>query len=180
MYSIKPIGREYIYNILDFNNPPGKEIYEYFLFMYNIFRGTGPQYPDSKKRNKPTAGTGRKDMNTLFVGYPRCSTSRKAEKWMKDHGFAYDFRDISIENPTEKELRAWKKTSGLPLKRFYNTSGQLYRSMGLKDRIPQMTEEEQYALLASNGLLVKRPILVCDKGVLVGFKVQEWEDMLLS
>ena len=79
---------------------------------------------------------------------------------MKDHGFAYDFRDISIENPTEKELRAWKKT--------------------LKDRIPQMTEEEQYALLASNGLLVKRPILVCDKGVLVGFKVQEWEDMLLS
>ena len=103
-------------------------------------------------------------MSTLFVGYPRCSTSRKAEKWMKDHGFAYDFRDISIENPTEKELRAWKKTSGLPL----------------KDRIPQMTEEEQYALLASNGLLVKRPILVCDKGVLVGFKVQEWEDMLLS
>lgn len=121
-----------------------------------------------------------KNMSTLFVGYPRCSTSRKAEKWMKDHGFAYDFRDISIENPTEKELRAWKKTSGLPLKRFYNTSGQLYRSMGLKDRIPQMTEEEQYALLASNGLLVKRPILVCDKGVLVGFKVQEWEDMLLS
>ena len=109
-------------------------------------------------------------MSTLFVGYPRCSTSRKAEKWMKDHGFAYDFRDISIENPTEKD----------PLKRFYNTSGQLYRSMGLKDRIPQMTEEEQYALLASNGLLVKRPILVCDKGVLVGFKVQEWEDMLLS
>lgn len=121
-----------------------------------------------------------KNMSTLFVGYPRCSTSRKAEKWMKDHGFAYDFRDISIENPTEKELRAWKKTSGLPLKRFYNTSGQLYRSMGLKDRIPQMTEEEQYTLLASNGLLVKRPILVCDKGVLVGFKVQEWEDMLIS
>ena len=179
MYSIKPIGREYIYNILDFNNPPGKEIYEYFLIMYNILEDKDRSFLIRKTKHINNMNR-EKNMSTLFVGYPRCSTSRKAEKWMKDHGFAYDFRDISIENPTEKELRAWKKTSGLPLKRFYNTSGQLYRSMGLKDRIPQMTEEEQYALLASNGLLVKRPILVCDKGVLVGFKVQEWEDMLLS
>ena len=113
-------------------------------------------------------------MSTLFVGYPRCSTSRKAEKWMKDHGFAYDFRDISIENPTEKELRAWKKTSGLPLKRFYNTSGRLYKSMNLKERIPAMSEEEQYELLATDGLLVKRPIVVDGDTVLVGFKEAEW------
>ena len=114
-------------------------------------------------------------MSTLFVGYPRCSTSRKAEKWMKDHGFAYDFRDISIENPTEKELRAWKKTNGLPLKRFYNTSGMIYKDLGLSKKIPEMTEDEQYKLLASDGMLVKRPLVIGDGYVLVGFKEDEWE-----
>lgn len=114
----------------------------------------------------------------LFVGYPRCSTSNKAQKWLDDQGIAYDFRHIKDENPGAEELKAWWEQSGLPLRRFFNTSGMLYRSMELKDKLPGMTDEEQLTLLASDGLLVKRPILVADDFVLVGFRQAEWEEKL--
>lgn len=111
----------------------------------------------------------------LFVYYPPCSTCQKAKAWLDEHGFAYDGRDIKAENPTYDELKTWWGKSGLPLKRFFNTSGLLYKSMQLKDRLPGMSEEEQLALLASDGMLVKRPILVQGDTVLVGFRPAEWE-----
>lgn len=111
----------------------------------------------------------------LAVCYPRCSTCKKAVKWLEDNGIEYTYRDIKEDNPTEKELREWHKTSGLPLKRFFNTSGMLYRDMQLKDKLPGMSEDEMFKLLASDGLLVKRPIAVADGKVLVGFKETEWE-----
>ena len=111
----------------------------------------------------------------LAVCYPRCSTCKKAVKWLEDNGIEYTYRDIKEENPTEKELREWHATSGLPLKRFFNTSGMLYRDMQLKDKLPSMSEDEMFKLLASDGLLVKRPIAVADGKVLVGFKEAEWE-----
>ena len=115
----------------------------------------------------------------LFVEYPKCSTCKKAKKWLDKHGVAYEDRDIKLDNPTEDELRAWHEASGLPLKRFFNTSGMLYRDMGLKDKLPDMSEDEQFALLASDGMLVKRPIAVTDgSGVLVGFKEAEWAERL--
>ena len=111
----------------------------------------------------------------LFLLYPPCSTCKKAKKWLDDHGVAYEARDIKQDNPTQEELRAWQARSGLPLKRFFNTSGQLYRSLQLKEKLPAMPEAEQLALLAGDGMLVKRPILVLDDGrVLVGFKEAEW------
>lgn len=110
----------------------------------------------------------------LFVEYPKCTTCKKAKKWLDDTGVAYTDRDIKADNPTEDELRTWHAASGLPLKRFYNTSGMLYRSMGLKDKIPTMSQDEQFALLASDGMLVKRPILVDGDTVLVGFREAEW------
>lgn len=110
----------------------------------------------------------------LFVGYPKCSTSRKAEKWLQERNISYDFRHIADEKPSYEELKKWHQASGLDLKRFYNTSGRLYKSMNLKDKIPAMSIEEQYTLLSSDGLLVKRPILVDGKTVLVGFKEAEW------
>lgn len=112
----------------------------------------------------------------IFVGYPKCSTSRKAEKWLQERNIPYTFRHIAEERPDESELRAWHQASGLDLKRFYNTSGRLYKAMNLKEKIPQMSEEEQYALLSSDGLLVKRPIVIDGDCVLVGFKEQEWID----
>ena len=111
----------------------------------------------------------------LAVCYPRCSTCKKAVKWLEDNGIEYTYRDIKEENPTEEELREWHKMSGLPLKRFFNTSGMLYRDMQLKDKLPGMSEDEMFKLLASDGLLVKRPIAVADGKVLVGFKEAEWE-----
>lgn len=111
----------------------------------------------------------------LAVCYPRCSTCKKAVKWLEDNGIEYTYRDIKEDNPTEKELREWHKMSGLPLKRFFNTSGMLYRDMQLKDKLPSMSEDEMFKLLASDGLLVKRPIAVADGKVLVGFKEAEWE-----
>ena len=111
----------------------------------------------------------------LAVCYPRCSTCKKAVKWLEDNGIEYTYRDIKADNPTEKELREWHATSGLPLKRFFNTSGMLYRDMQLKDKLPSMSEDEMFKLLASDGLLVKRPIAVADGKVLVGFKEAEWE-----
>lgn len=115
----------------------------------------------------------------LFVCYPRCSTCKKAQKWLDEKGIGYTFRDIKEENPSYDELKTWYKKSGLDIKRFFNTSGQLYKSMSLKDKLPAMSEEEKLRLLSTDGMLVKRPILVSDDAVLVGFKEREWADTLL-
>ena len=115
----------------------------------------------------------------LFVCYPKCSTCQKAKAWLQERGVAFDERDIKQDNPTEQELCAWHEKSGLPLKRFFNTSGLQYKALGLKDKLPAMTEDEQYALLATDGMLVKRPLLVADGFVLPGFKPAEWEKALL-
>ena len=115
----------------------------------------------------------------LFLQYPPCSTCQKAKKWLDDHQIAYDLRDIKLNNPTADELREWVARSGLPLKRFFNTSGLVYKNLSLKDKLPTMTENEQIALLASDGMLVKRPLLVGDDFVLPGFKQVEWENALL-
>ena len=111
----------------------------------------------------------------LFVHYPKCSTCKKAMNWLDEHNIEFDQRDIVADNPTADELRLWHKMSDLPLRRFFNTSGMLYRDMELKDKLPHMSEDEMYELLASNGMLVKRPLLVLDDTVLVGFKQAEWE-----
>ena len=116
-------------------------------------------------------------MNT-FICYDRCSTCKKAEKWLIAHDIAYTKRPIKEDNPTVEELKDFKERSGLPLKRFFNTSGQLYRSQNIKDKLKDMSEEEQYALLATDGMLVKRPIVVGEDFVLVGFKEKEWEEKL--
>ena len=113
----------------------------------------------------------------LFVCYPKCSTCMKAKKWLEERGMEYELRDIKADNPTVEELKLWWEKSGLPLKRFFNTSGNLYKEMKLKDRLPDMIEEEQIALLATDGMLVKRPILVSKDKVLVGFKEKEWEEL---
>ena len=114
----------------------------------------------------------------LFICYPRCSPCRKAKEWLHQRGLTYQERDIKTDNPSAEELRAWHEKSGLPLKRFWNTSGIPYRQLGMKDKLPGMTDEEQYALLSTDGMLVKRPILVSDTFVLVGFKEEEWEAAL--
>lgn len=114
----------------------------------------------------------------LFVCYPKCSTCKKAEKWLDARGSEYEKRDIKTQNPSADELREWWERSGLPLKRFFNTSGNLYKEMKLKDRLPDMSEEEQIELLSTDGMLVKRPILVDGDKVLVGFKEKEWEETL--
>ena len=110
----------------------------------------------------------------LFVCYPKCTTCKKAEKWLQDQGLEFEKRDIKLQNPSKEELKEWNHKSGLPLKRFFNTSGNLYKEMKLKDKLPEMTEEEQYDLLATDGMLVKRPILVTEDKVLVGFREKEW------
>ena len=115
----------------------------------------------------------------LFVNYPKCSTCRKAKKWLDDHNFNYESKHIVDDNPTALELRTWWEKSDLPLKRFFNTSGMKYRELKLKDKLPNMSEEEQINLLATDGMLVKRPIIVDDDCVLVGFKENEWKEMLL-
>ena len=114
----------------------------------------------------------------IFVCYPKCSTCKKAQNYLDAQGKVYTLRDIKENHPTEAELRQWQKLSGLPLKKFFNTSGQLYKSMALKDKLPTMTEDEQFALLATDGMLVKRPILVMDDAVLVGFKEADWAEKL--
>ncbi len=112
-----------------------------------------------------------------FVCYPKCTTCKKAQKFLDDNGIDYEIRDIKSENPSYDELKKWHEASGLPLKKFFNTSGMLYRSMELKDKLPDMTEEEQLRLLATDGMLVKRPIAVSDNKVLVGFKADSWEEL---
>lgn len=114
-------------------------------------------------------------MKFLFVEYPKCSTCQKAKKWLDENGISYEDRHIVDEKPTAEEIKKWQAKSGLPLKNFFNTSGLLYKSMQLKDRLPEMTEEEQRALLATNGMLVKRPIVAGEEFVLVGFKPEQWE-----
>lgn len=119
-------------------------------------------------------------MKVLCVEYPKCSTCKKAIKWLKEHQVEFTDRHIVEDNPSVEELKEWHKKSGLPLKRFFNTSGQIYRGQGIKDRLPSMSEEEQYELLSTNGMLVKRPIIVGDDFVLVGFKEKEYEELLLK
>ena len=114
----------------------------------------------------------------LFIQYPPCTTCKKAKAWLDAHGLSYDDRHIKLNNPTFEELEHWHAVSGLPLKKFFNTSGLLYKSMNLKEQLPTMTEEEQLRLLASDGMLVKRPILVNGDKVLVGFREKEWEQLL--
>lgn len=114
----------------------------------------------------------------LLVHYPKCSTCQKAKKWLEAKGIEFEERDIKEQNPTKEELKEWHKKSGLPLKRFFNTSGMIYREMQLKDKLPDMAEEEQYNLLASDGMLVKRPILVTDTAAAAGFREKEWENLL--
>ena len=110
----------------------------------------------------------------LFICYPKCSTCQKARKWLDEHGIEYTERHIVEENPTYEELKKWHEMSGLALKKFFNTSGMLYKEMQVKDKLPMMSEDEQLQLLATNGMLVKRPLLVADDTVLVGFKEADW------
>lgn len=119
-------------------------------------------------------------MSVLFVEYPKCSTCQKAKKWLEANGVAFTDRHIVEQNPTAEELAAWQAKSGLPLKKFFNTSGQLYRQMNLAEKLPAMTEAEQLALLATNGMLVKRPLVVGESFVLIGFKEAEWTAKLLK
>ena len=113
----------------------------------------------------------------LFVCYPKCTTCQKAKKYLDDRGVSYTDRHIKEDNPSEEELRLWHGRSGLPLKKFFNTSGLQYKALGLKDKLPAMSEDEQFALLASDGMLVKRPIVVKGDIVLTGFKAAEWEQL---
>ena len=117
-------------------------------------------------------------MAMLFLCYPKCTTCQKAKAWLEEKGVSYTLRDIKTENPTQEELRTWWQRSGLPLRKFFNTSGLQYKALGLKDKLPTMTEEEQIALLSTDGMLVKRPLLVGDGFVLVGFREAEWAEKL--
>lgn len=115
----------------------------------------------------------------LFLEYPACSTCKKAKKWLEGNGVVFEDRHIKEQNPTAEELKEWHKKSGQPLKKFFNTSGQLYKAVGLKDRLSSMTEEEQYQLLSTDGMLVKRPLVIGGDYVLIGFKEAEWNEKLV-
>lgn len=117
-------------------------------------------------------------MECLFVEYPKCSTCQKAKKWLEEHNISFMDRHIKEQNPTKEELKAWHEKSGMDIKRFFNTSGMVYKELKLKDKLKDMSLEEKYELLATDGMLVKRPILVTEKGVSTGFKPQEWEGLL--
>ena len=114
----------------------------------------------------------------LFIEYPPCTTCKKAKKWLQDHEIEFAARHIKEQNPTAEELSLWQEKSGLELKKFFNTSGLVYKDLGLKDKLPTMSREEQLDLLASNGMLVKRPIVITEDAVLVGFKEKDWEKLL--
>ena len=113
-----------------------------------------------------------------FICYPKCTTCKKAQKWLDEHNIEYEFRDIKSDNPTAEEIKDFKNKSALPLKKFFNTSGMLYRDLSLKDRLPEMSDEEMISLLASDGMLVKRPILIGDDFVILGFKESEYQKLL--
>lgn len=113
-----------------------------------------------------------------FICYPKCTTCGKAKKWLDDNGLEYEFRDIKLDNPMLEELSEWHKKSGLPLRKFFNTSGLMYKSLDLKNKLPEMTEEDMLKLLAYDGMLVKRPLLIGDDFVLVGFKEADWRAKL--
>lgn len=115
----------------------------------------------------------------LFIEYPKCSTCQKAKKWLTAHEVVFEDRHIAEQNPTEEELTEWMARSGLELKKFFNTSGMKYKELGLKDKLPSMSDEEKIRLLASDGMLVKRPLVITEERILVGFKEKEWEDALL-
>lgn len=119
-------------------------------------------------------------MALTVLCYPKCTTCQKALRWLDEHHIAYQVRDIKAQNPSEEEIKLWHKRSGLPLKRFFNTSGLLYKSLQLSQKLPSIPEEEQYKLLASDGMLVKRPLVVGDAVVLTGFKEAEWAQLLAS
>jgi len=116
----------------------------------------------------------------LFVYYPKCSTCKKAKKWLEENNLEFNEKDIVKDNPNYEELKEWFEKSDLPLKRFFNTSGMKYRELKLKDKLPDMSEDDQLKLLATDGMLVKRPVIVKDDVVLTGFKVKEWEEKLLE
>jgi len=116
-------------------------------------------------------------MGVLFLEYPKCSTCKKAKKWLEDNSVEFTDRHIKDENPTAEELSEWHKKSGLPLKKFFNTSGVLYKELKLKDKLPEMSEQEQLELLATDGMLVKRPLIIGENFVFVGFKEAEWEKL---
>ena len=111
----------------------------------------------------------------LFIEYPKCTTCQKAKKWLQDHQIAFDDRHITEQHPTADELKKWQKIAGLPLKSFFNTSGLLYKSIDLKNKLPSMADDEKLELLGSNGMLVKRPLVISDDFILIGFKIPEWE-----
>ena len=113
-----------------------------------------------------------------FICYPRCTTCQRAKKWLDDNKIEYALRDIKLENPTLAELTKWYKQSGMPLRKFFNTSGLLYKSLDLKNKLPTMTEQEMLELLSSDGMLVKRPLVIADEAVLVGFKEEQWNETL--
>ncbi len=115
----------------------------------------------------------------LFIEYPKCSTCQKAKKWLDQHQIEYQDRHIVTDNPTYDELKKWHKQSGLELKKFFNTSGNLYKELNLKEKLPEMSEDEQLTLLAGNGMLVKRPLVIGDDFILVGFKEEQWKEKLL-
>ena len=115
-------------------------------------------------------------MKVTFLCYDRCTTCKKAQKWLDENGIEYEKRPIKEENPSKEELIKWHELSSLPIKRLFNTSGMLYRSMNLKDRIPEMTDDEIYELLSTDGMLVKRPMIISDDKVLIGFRQKEWEE----
>lgn len=116
----------------------------------------------------------------LFVEYPKCSTCKKAKQWLLENRFSFEDRDIKLDNPRAEEIEKWHKRSQMPLKKFFNTSGLVYKSLGLKDKLPNMSEKEMYAILATDGMLLKRPIVVTEDKVFIGFKVDEWEKGLKS
>lgn len=116
--------------------------------------------------------------SALFVCYPRCTTCRRAREWLDKNEIAYEFRDIKTDNPATDEIEKWHEASGLPLKKFFNTSGNSYKELGLKEKLPEMSNAEQIELLSTDGMLVKRPIFVCGGLVLVGFKESEWEQKI--
>jgi len=131
-----------------------------------------------KKPMAKSMGSGGRRMQITVLCYAKCTTCQKALRWLDERGVEYTARPIREERPSEEELRAWQERSGLPLKRFFNTSGMAYRALGLKDALAEMPEEEQLRLLASDGMLVKRPLLVSEKGVYPGFRESEWERLL--